>query len=381
MSDPKTVRQIPQLTSIRFFAAMIVVLFHGWIYFLPGKQAPNIVAIGYIGVSMFFVLSGYILAYVYLDSDRPRLDTRRFLVARFARVYPLYAASLLFELPLYLHYLFSENNLSTAIFKLFVVSGAYVTMLQAWVPRLLRWNFPSWSLSAEAFFYLMFPLIAVALWRLSPKRLTVAAVLAFAAALLIPIAGIWLYPQHFLVRDTSPYENYLKLNPLLHLPSFIAGILLAAAQRNFREAWPAATLERRAAVIKWIGFIGLVVVIMARPAIPYLLLNNGLLIPIFGCLIFGLANSRGWAERALSVPWMVLLGEASYAIYLLHVPLIRWFTFAAPGSRSVTAMLIFIAILIVLSILSYKYLEMPLRRSIQQRFQVPRSSSRGTGSA
>src|SRR5882724_5212610 len=91
------------LTTLRFFAALHVVLFHMWV---TGEFAVgpwwyrNFASIGYVGVNCFFVLSGFILVYTYTD---PLLDAPRFWQARLARIYPAYALSLVISAPFFFH--------------------------------------------------------------------------------------------------------------------------------------------------------------------------------------------------------------------------------------------------------------------------------------
>src|ERR1700761_5502055 len=152
--------QLKVLTSLRFFAAALVVLFHvqvsGTLVAGPWWYR-NFAGIGFIGVNCFFVLSGFILVYTY--AGKP-ISARRFWQARFARVYPAYLFSLLVTAPLFFYvmrvlhlplFAWSERHLTAAMLLT-------VGLLQAWVPQAaLTWNPVCWSLSAEAFFYLVFP--------------------------------------------------------------------------------------------------------------------------------------------------------------------------------------------------------------------------------
>src|SRR5688572_1698523 len=165
------------LTSLRFFAAIGVVFYHTYATFLPSKPFPAFVdrsiALGFLGVSCFFVLSGFILAYNYLDppgsgsSGTVRAGPRSFLIARFARIYPLYLLGLLIHAPFIVAYRFSnEASAITALGKLIVSFGVNAGLAQGWLAQLKGgWNPPGWSLSAEAFFYLVFPFVAPIVWR------------------------------------------------------------------------------------------------------------------------------------------------------------------------------------------------------------------------
>src|SRR6187431_2133619 len=156
------------LTSVRAFAALEVVLLHT-LFELGGNEARAIPATiaqlltrGDFAVSFFFVLSGFILAYTYCD-DKNELKTTpwTFWRARFARIYPLYFLGFLMDgprvIPLFVG---SAASLAGAVAKIGVAGLAYLTLLQAWHPRVTyTWNTPGWTLSVEAFFYAVFPLL------------------------------------------------------------------------------------------------------------------------------------------------------------------------------------------------------------------------------
>src|ERR1700722_9278489 len=112
---------------------------------------------------------------------------------------------------------------------------------------------------------------------------------------------------------------FLQYNPLFHLPAFVMGI---AAQRLFLlerngpwfESW-------RPTAICAVSICSVCLILGAGWPLPRVLVNNGLLGPAFVFLIAGLASGRGAVARAIGSPTMVLLGEASYSLYLLHLPL------------------------------------------------------------
>lgn len=172
------------LTSLRFFAAIWVVFFHlsgprGLILTDPATLRPlyNLVRTGYVAVGIFFVLSGFVLAYTY----RGEFSARQFWTARIARIYPVYFLGLVLILPVVVASVL--RHMTTWLWA--GGSGlACVLLLQSWCPRTaLAWNHPGWSLSVEAFFYLLFPLILLPLKRLAPRGLFVAVGLSLVAAL------------------------------------------------------------------------------------------------------------------------------------------------------------------------------------------------------
>jgi len=118
-------------------------------------------SVGWLGVTFFFVLSGFILTYTYGAAVEP-LDRRQFWIARFARVYPLYIFAMLFAVPQLVHDVRHASPSMGPIdaHRLAGVVISSVAMVQAWFGRFVCvWNCPSWSLSDEAFFYAVFPLV------------------------------------------------------------------------------------------------------------------------------------------------------------------------------------------------------------------------------
>ena len=157
--------QLPALTSVRFLAAVWVALFHAQVMrvFCGPVWLQLIGFVGYMGVSFFFVLSGFILVYTY--SDRV-VGLREFWQMRFARIYPALFFSLLLMAPSFFYVclrmdvpkIVPEWVWPAAHLKLSAIT--VLTMVQTWIPQnSLAWHMPTWSLSNEAFFYFLFPFL------------------------------------------------------------------------------------------------------------------------------------------------------------------------------------------------------------------------------
>jgi peptidoglycan/LPS O-acetylase OafA/YrhL len=273
------------LTSIRFFAAFAVIIFH---YDRKFEIFPNGLSnFGYEAVTFFFILSGFILTYTHGRQDGLNVSNRKFGVSRLARIAPAYFLALIVALPV--------KNASSEMILV-------VPMLQAWwPPAALLWNAPAWSLSNEMFFYAMYPAIW---WAMS--RLPQLAVL-FLASALVDLAAL------FRATDgISPH--FASYFPLLNLPQFILG---AALGKQFIERGRLAYSNALfAATALSLGFT-----IVYRPSA---VLDGGALCLIFGAMVYSLAGVDGKVKAALSFPPLVVLGEAAYAIYILHWPLGQW---------------------------------------------------------
>lgn len=302
--------RLPALSGLRIFAALNLVFFHfgnpkdfGWL-------AP-VVDNGYTSVSFFLLLSGFILAYNYSDrAARGEMRVRDFWLARFSRLYPVY----LFSLVVSLSMLVAEFHAHTApVF--FTGIALTLVLLQGWSPSLSTfWNTPAWTMSTEAFFYLLFPLVIR--WKL-PRKLygLLALMLGFwLLGMLCPALYTWLHPD----GDLHPgrysdgwWIRALKFTPPPHLPSFLFGVALADLNKRFAIASPWRLL---------LGLtgIGSVYFVLAHgDRFPYVFLHDGLMMPLFGLAILGLAG-KNMLSRIFGFLPFVLLGEASYCLYLLH---------------------------------------------------------------
>ncbi len=342
------------LTGLRFVAALPVVLFH----VLPRAAMPawagHLADLGYITVGLFVVLSGFVLAYAYGDSEG-EVDKAGFYRNRFARIYPVYALAMLVALPEFAR-TFEALELPRDEFSLDVLLR--FTLVHAWHPGTMKYyNVPSWSLSCEAFFYLLFPFILPAVMRIKANEVFRSLVAVLALAAFAPALYEWTYPG-----ATPATENYrvllIKFHPLVRLPEFIAGVLLGRLYLGQTER--PARLDR----YLWLG--PAVVVLAVLFGMPYVLLHTGGLAAAFAAMVWGLAwRGSSWlASRP-----MVLLGEASYALYILHLPVFRILEGWAAGRGIAVGTLPFalamVLVLIAISLAVQRLYEAPMRRWIR----------------
>jgi peptidoglycan/LPS O-acetylase OafA/YrhL len=359
--------RLPALTSVRFFAALHVCIFHIYAMKIAGDSGcfRQIAAVGYVGVSLFFVLSGFILVYTYADRGTP---ARTFWWARFARIYPAYLFSLLLTAPWFFYLclkvkpmpipflVWSQGHLMTS--SLLVPS-----LLQSWVPgAALAWNAPAWSLSDEAFFYLIFPALLIWLSTRSRKMWFRTVVACWVVSLAITFAYVRFRPDGLsLVDDNSclTWLYVLKYWPLVRLPEFLLGACLGLLflKNPIPRKWGTALVLA--------GLAYFLIIIAAWPRIPYPILHDAALTPAFAALIYGLALRPSWSQ-VLEVPPLVLLGDASYSFYLLHGYLIGMVFQPNGQPQHVSWWKIAAGLLlpIAVSIAVYKWIESPARRKL-----------------
>ena len=362
MSAPP--RQIIPLTSFRFVAAMLVVFYHTdaalKTHLADTMPRWDLSEIGYVGVGLFFTLSGYILAIVY-DITRGRAAIMRFWVARFARIYPIYVLSLLADLPRLMMWRISKYGLGIGISHSLGTLAAQMLMLQAWNLNWSGLNFPSWSLSNETFYYLLYPAIAfVLLKNPNAKR----AIFILLGCWLLSQTGplIWARQLH----AGSPIGlDVLKVNPLLSLPEFVGGMTLASLQKDLQQRLDSSRLQPIASLCGLLALALFVAVALFHPYIPLIVIHNGLLLPVFCLVIFWLSNGQDMVIRFLSQRLPQLLGEASYTIYLIHAPVWYGLTALITVDNAATYLL-YISILLGLGMFLYTFVEAPSRKWILQ---------------
>lgn len=292
-------QDIKPLTAMRFFAAMWVVAFD----YTPalGLGMPAVIAKGYLGVELFFVLSGFILSHVYMQRfGEGQFVYSEFLWARLARVYPVHLATLLG-----LGILIAAASLAGLdAGEHVVVWGslpAQLTLTQAWgfAPK-GGWNHPSWSISAEWFAYLAFPAFATLLWPLR-RRPWMAIGLAMLAVVALNI-GFERVAGFPLTRATILW-GALRIVPCFALGSAVW--LLWRTDLIRSPLWAIASLAA--------SLIG--VLSAAHLGAP-----DWLSVCLFGVLIMSLASLASAGSRLLTSPVLVYLGEVSFAVYMVCIP-------------------------------------------------------------
>ncbi len=354
-----TRHEILALTGLRALAAWWVVAFHFGQAHVGVPVLREVVASGHVAVDLFFVLSGFVLAHRSSASDLATSEERRaFYRRRFARVYPLYVASL--GLGFFAEWPGSGHALTTGVgaLRLFGQLALLNAFFHGWMFRL---NWAAWSLSVEAFMYLLFPWILAWTARRSPRRLLLGCALA---ALVAPLLYTVLDPDHLgrpLIRgDEILWSWYLKFFPLQRLPMFVAGALAGLlARQEARQRLPRFIAELAVALV-----LGVVV----SRVCPYAFLQGGALLLVFVALVASLAQgeatSSGWLGRSLASAPCVALGHASYATYILHVPLFLAFARFVPDMwESLPWFAVYLATLLALSLAAHRYVEEPARRA------------------
>ncbi|MFP2901596.1 acyltransferase family protein [Corallococcus sp. 4LFB] len=365
------------LTGLRFLAALHVVLFHFGTPCIQGvapEWMVQVVASGYASVGVFFLLSGFVLAYNYVDTaGGMQTPPRAFWSARVARVYPVFLLMFLLSAVPTARASLADNPLPVAVAKLGTAGLTTLLLLQSWVPRLaLYWNPPSWSVSVEAFFYAVFPALAGRLERFRGARMAAALVGVWMLGLLPPVLYLVLRPDGPGPLDAASggvWLTVLKLNPLVRLPEFLLGVLLG---RVFVRERAAAAPRRSGAVMALAGAALLLLGFSQGASIPYPLMHNALLAPASALLVYGLARGGGPLGQALARPWLVHLGGASYALYLLQFPVsegVHWLGRFVDLSSPTRFLAVLLVLLVPASVAVHRWVETPWRSRVKRGLQ------------
>jgi peptidoglycan/LPS O-acetylase OafA/YrhL len=361
--------RLPALTSVRFFAAFHVALFHmNEIGVITGPRWLKIFAgIGYVGVSFFFVLSGFILVYTYAGRN---IVLRDFWQTRFARIYPAYLFALLLTLPFWI---FGALKMHVPLFEFgdhhfALATGLVLLLLQSWVPAAaLSWNSVSWSLSVEAFFYAVFPFLLLRFGKFSRKVLWTMIPACWIAGLAISGGFLAMRPPgapYVSSADWSAAVNFVKFFPLVRLPEFLMGMacgfLFLRSERN----------PKLARYLVGLGVLGAAATALASRYVPYLMVHTAMSGPAFAALVYGIALEPKWVSW-LNNRLLVLFGDASYSFYLLHSffiwPFFHNLQTQQLRNQGFLGIGMWLVMMLLICSLVYRFIEEPARRRLRPR--------------
>jgi len=335
-------RDLPSLTSLRAFAALFVFAFHAqlWLWF-PVLKPLNI---GYAGVTVFFVLSGFILTWTH----DPRRGLKDFYLRRFARIYPSHLTVVVVLLILGVVW-----GVTTPIDRTLL----QIVLLQPWSPdpeQLRALNEASWSLGAEFFFYALFPFGFMWFRRLRKRTMWAMVGVALAGyATVVAVAAA--------MGDAHPaVAQYAYHNPAARLPEFLLGI---AVGRSFQAGvrFP-----------MWILLPGIAGAVALHQALPQAMPAANLWTALITALLLGIFAQRDARGRSGLLAWYPLqvAGRLSFAFYLVHLPLLVAMWDRHGKSPAVTAGTF--AAAWVLATALHHGVEVPANRWIVRRWGRPR---------
>ena len=339
---------LPALDGLRFMAAMLVAGGHYASIFSQGSASGTITTLTGLGMTLFFVLSGFVIHYNYCRTIPEKGGVRNFSVARFARLYPLYIALFIIDFSytgLTGHGACGRAGEAGHSFAL----ANYVTLTQSWFyvvickSSLIYQYGPvaaiTWSISVEAFFYVVYvgiaKLIARGKW---PLRRVVGLSAASYIAVVIYLFGCASLQQEIdrtglalfgpvATVDAGYQDSLLRwlfyFNPVARLGEFFLG--MAAAHLFLERKSSRASLQSaQTSVIVLAAVVGALAIhyflydIVASRSVTIGRIASPLYAPAVAVVMYLVARYDTFSSRFLSNPILVRFGEASYSIYLMH---------------------------------------------------------------
>jgi peptidoglycan/LPS O-acetylase OafA/YrhL len=354
------------LTSLRGIAALLVVLFHIRFYLADSAFARTLIPIlshGYLAVDFFLVLSGFIMAYKYHEHFREgvRAHSLDFLAKRIARIFPLHAFVMLAYIAIPVMLVATGREFDVAQFGIYEFVCKFL-LVDLWTFDQVSWkswNVPSWTISAEFFAYLLFPLAMFGFQRLGKY---VVPIILVGACLLLALG--------YQARGCANLGECIGHMGLIRcVIEFALGIGVYLARRGTSEI-PARAFA-----------IGTTVALAGYIALALSPIPNYWYVPVsFAVLLYGLLGFASVVHRVLETRPLVFLGDISYSVYLTHVLIaeVMFRVFVAPGATTASPGLIAAYVLVVLafSTMTYRLVEKPSRRRVYELLTGKRGAAR-----
>jgi peptidoglycan/LPS O-acetylase OafA/YrhL len=378
---------IPSLTPLRGIAATLVVFFHYHIFIAPLSSTESyVVSKLYLMVDLFFVLSGFVLHHVYGALFVQKIDRRsfwEFMKARFARIYPLHFFTFLYFF-FWIAYMKARIDFeqTPAIFQNVFDDSAIpgiLTLTHAWGTHMeATWNAVSWSVSVEWFLYIVFPFLV---WIMGKDKYLVKVFLGLAALASLFILSHIIEPEWIkeITRQRQLTEEQLLYRPpntidivtgfalLRGLSSFIFGMIAYEGYKN--QLWASVLKFGYWFIVLWGGLLFL----WHRDLLP-----DPFAIPVFSLLILHMAYVKGFLGSLLNSRVFTYLGDISYSVYMVHMPLILtlFVVLLLKGEVPVPSKevnfvqnwvgaFIFWAIVIAIASATYRFIEQPARNKLR----------------
>lgn len=346
---PKKKGMLDTLTSFRFFAAVLVFIFHVGIF---TKYQT-----GYLGVSFFFILSGFILAYSYSNKVKTlsHLELKNFYIARFAKIYPIHILTFFLAIPYYF-FIPLKHEPILYVFQAFT----NILLIQSFIPfGNISFNGVSWSLSDELFFYALFPFLIV----ISFKCLkSIKGMLIFSLSLWLAIV---IFISNFFseINDFNTWFTYYF--PVIRIVEFIVGITIGLVfleiKNNFSKFSSIfySFLEISAITL-------LIMIVIISPDFIQNLRYGLIYTPFLAFLIFAFSFQKGYISKLISKRIFVYLGEISFSFYMIHNLVLSYIFFLwKPNIEAYLLITSCFIISLILSSILYHFFEEPMRYKVK----------------
>lgn len=363
--------KINSLTSIRFFAAAMIVIGHagnapGFEAFRFGASQLN------NAVSFFYVLSGFILSFTYYNMD-VKGGYLRFLIARLARIWPLHAAMLLVCFFVFGPNIFQEYGKSYT--DVFFVNSF---LLQSWIPVqkfYFSYNAVSWSVSTELFFYIAFPALLAILKRYGNAALLICISFPIVVAMLCAAISM---PLHSIDGTIDGYY-LVYINPIARIAEFAFGMYIFSIKKQLGKSQGDSGrftgIELMSVIIVFLSLCAFSSIYDTLAGSPFEILFYWLSVagsfPAIGFLIFIFSYQNGILSNLLSNKFFVYLGEISFSVYMCHQVILNYlriFHGDILKENPTTMYVIYWLATILISAMLFHFVEVPARKAIRGMF-------------
>ena len=347
-TQQKSYVTLNSLTIGRGLAALFVAVHHAtdiW----GGLLAP-IGNIGWLGVSYFYILSGFVLTWVF----NPERTVSEFYRHRIARIYPMHLLTLLVSLTAFATL---DSPLAGYVGTPWGTL-ANVFLVHDWIPGhpdiRQAWNGVSWSLSVEFFFYIFAPFLIAMLSRISAGRLVAIGIILYMTTSAIGIIASW--------KQIRWLADFMQYSPIARSPEFIYGIISAVLFRHGRRI-------HISAFVKYSCFLTIPLYYLIAHGNPNSLLMIDIAIPAFLVFILsGATRDLDGNPMGLAGRWLTKVGESSYSLYMTHALILGLFVGAlhryGVTMHASLAVLIFITVSVLFSFVMYRRVELPMRNAV-----------------
>jgi len=346
----------PDIDGLRAIAVLLVIGFHAFPEWLPA---------GFIGVDIFFVISGYLISQILFENlQKNSFSFKEFYIRRILRIFP---ALILVLLSCYAYGWWNWLADDFALLGKHILAGAL------FVSNFVLWNESGyfdqsaelkpllhlWSLGIEEQFYLVWPLVIWLLWRYRvsmPKAILWIAFISF-------VVNVWLVGIDSIATFYAPWTRFweLALGAYLAYLHFQSALTSSASEKKYNE-YPVSPR-----LFSWLGLLLLILAIIginSKVAFP----GWWALLPVGAALCWIQAGKAAVFNRAvLSNAVLVKVGLISYPLYLWHWPLLAFARMQEGPNLSVSLRIALVVLAFILAWITYQFIEKPIRFSKKWR--------------
>ncbi|MBS1916550.1 MAG: acyltransferase [Bacteroidetes bacterium] len=372
---PHKTQYLSNLTPLRGIAALLVAIFHfemAIARFVPAQQTMFFEK-SYLMVDLFFIMSGFIIFHVYRESFLDAIkkeNLKKFIVARFARIYPLHIFSLLLLVILVI--VFSPAGTYPNRIEDPAAILTNVFLLQSYyIHNIFTWNIPAWSISAEWISYMLFPLLVLFISK--KKRLSVVVLIVLVITAYLSI--MFLLPRKNPMNPAIPVPHNINTTYDYGFLRGIAGFITGMIMYILYQSSTAKKIFQKDVTV----LFSLILLVLAM----HFAVSDGYCIILFAAIVIAFACNGGYLHKICNNRILQYLGLISYSIYLMQIFLQEPFSKGlrlsgviglGRGKQNIAFFpglmycIIYLLLLVAISSLTYYCIEQPCRKFINRKW-------------